>query len=51
MIVTYAGVGGGQVLLNLESPSGFPLFILTSVLISIAVVPLLLSAGSPPKYQ
>jgi MFS family permease len=51
MIVTYAGVGGGQLLLNLSSPSEFPLFILTSVLISVAVVPLLLSAGSPPKYQ
>jgi MFS family permease len=51
MIVTYAGVGGGQLLLNLASPSEFPLFILTSVLISVAVVPLLLSAGSPPKYQ
>ena len=51
MIVTYAGVGGGQLLLNLASPIEFPLFILTSVLISVAVVPLLLSAGSPPKYQ
>jgi MFS family permease len=51
MIVTYAGVGGGQLLLNLASPSEFPLFILTSVLISVAVVPLLLSAGSPPKHQ
>jgi MFS family permease len=51
MIVTYAGVGGGQLLLNLASPSEYPLFILTSVLISVAVVPLLLSAGSPPKYR
>jgi len=51
MIVTYAGVGGGQLLLNLASPSEFPLFILTSVLISVAVVPLLLSARSPPKHQ
>lgn len=51
MIVTYAGVGAGQLLLNLASPSEFPLFILTSVLISVAVVPLLLAAGSPPKHQ
>ena len=50
MIVTYAGVGGGQLLLNLANPGEYPLFILTSVLISVAVVPLLLSAGSPPKY-
>jgi MFS family permease len=51
MVVTYIGVGTGQLLLNLADPVGFPLFILTSVLISIAVVPLLLSAGSPPTFQ
>ena len=51
MIVTYIGVGAGQLLLNLGSPGDFPLFILTSVLISIAVVPLLLSAGSPPSFE
>jgi MFS family permease len=51
MIVTYIGVGAGQLLLNLAEPDEYPLFILISVLISIAVVPLLLSAGSPPKFQ
>jgi MFS family permease len=44
-------VGAGQLLLNLADPVAYPLFILTSVLISIAVVPLLLSAGSPPTFQ
>jgi len=51
MVVTYMGVGAGQLLLNLADPVAYPLFILTSVLISIAVVPLLLSAGSPPTFQ
>lgn len=51
MIVTYLGVGAGQLLLNLADPSEHLLFILTSVLISIAVVPLLLSAGSPPAFR
>jgi MFS family permease len=51
MVVTYIGVGAGQLLLNLADPVAYPLFILTSVLISIAVVPLLLSAGSPPTFQ
>ena len=51
MVVTYLGVGAGQLLLNLADPQDFPLFILTSVLISIAVVPLLLSAGSPPTFH
>ena len=51
MVVTYVGVGAGQLLLNLADPLQFQLFILTSVLISIAVVPLLLSAGSPPTFH
>jgi len=50
MVVTYVGVGIGQLLLNVASPAGFELFILTSVLISMAVVPLLLSGGSSPEY-
>ncbi len=50
MLVTYIGVGLGQLLLNLADPRDYPLFILTSVLISIAVVPLLLSATSTPHY-
>jgi MFS family permease len=51
MVVTYVGVGAGQLLLNLASPLEFQLFILTSILISVAVVPLLLSAGSPPTFH
>lgn len=45
MVVTYVGVGAGQLLLNLADPRDFELFVLTSILISLAVVPLLLSAG------
>ena len=51
MVVTYTGVAIGQLLLNLADPMGYPLFILTSILISIAVVPLLLSGGSTPAFQ
>lgn len=51
MVVTYIGVGLGQLLLNLADPREFELFILTSILISVAVVPLLLSAGSPPAFR
>lgn len=51
MVVSYLGVGAGQLMLNLGSPGEYPLFILTSVLISIAVIPLLLSAGSPPAFK
>lgn len=51
MVVTYAGVAGGQLLLNAADPQGLQLFILTSVLISVALVPLLLSAGPAPKFS
>ena len=51
MVVTYAGVGAGQLLLNLADPQEFELFILVSILISVAVVPLLLSARSPPTFH
>jgi MFS family permease len=51
MVVTYVGVGSGQLFLNLADPLGFRLFILTSVLISLAVIPLLLSAGPAPQFR
>jgi len=51
MVVSYLGVGVGQLLLNLAEPAEFLLFILASVLISLAVIPLLLSAGSPPAFR
>jgi MFS family permease len=51
MLVTYIGVGIGQLLLNLGDPQGYPLFVLTSVLISIAVLPLLLSASAAATFE
>ena len=51
MLVTYAGVGIGQLFLNLAEPKAYPLFILSSVLISVAVIPLLLSATSSPRFE
>ncbi len=51
MVVTYLGVGLGQLLLNLADPRDYPLYLLTSILISIAVVPLLLSATQPPRHE
>jgi MFS family permease len=51
MVVSYLGAAGGQLLLNAADPKGLELFILTSVLISVALVPLLLSAGPAPKFS
>ncbi len=49
MIVSMSGVTGGQFLLNAADPSGFELFVLASVLISVALVPMALSEASSPR--
>ena len=51
MVITYVGVALGQLMLNLADPLGYGLFILGSVIISIALVPLLLSAGPAPHFE
>lgn len=48
LAVTFAGMGAGQLLLNLASVQAADLFMLVSVLISLAVVPLLLHATPLP---
>ncbi|MCH9670173.1 MAG: MFS transporter [Gammaproteobacteria bacterium] len=51
MMVVFGGAAGGQLLLNAASPSGLGLFILTSMLISLALVPLLLSLNPAPAFD
>lgn len=51
MLISLGGLAGGQLLLNLSSPAGFELFILASMLISIAVIPILLSAAKAPRFD
>ena len=51
MIVSLGGMAGGQMLLNLFHPSGFELFLLVSLLISFAVIPILLSTGRAPEIE
>ncbi len=53
MVVQYLGLAGGQLLLNLGSPAELVLFVLTSVLISLALVPISLTAteGSGAQAQ
>lgn len=48
MLVSLGGMAGGQMLLNLSHPSGFELFVLVSLLISLAVIPILLSTARAP---
>ncbi|MBC8363534.1 MAG: MFS transporter [Actinobacteria bacterium] len=48
MMVMMGGTAGGQWLINVGAPEGFELFVLSSVLISLAVIPVTLSASSTP---
>ena len=49
MIVTFAFLGMGQFLLNLSDPSKVDLFILVSILLSFALLPILLSVSEAPN--
>ncbi len=51
MIVMLGGVALGQGLLNVADPGGLKLFILVSILISLALIPMLLSTGRTPAFQ
>src|SRR5690606_32759824 len=51
MLTLYGGLGGGQYLLTLADPRGPMLFLLISVLISLAVVPMSLSVQRAPELE
>lgn len=51
MLVNNIAMGGGPLLMNVADPAGFELFILASVLVSVALVPLLLSAQPVPDFS
>lgn len=51
MIVTFAFVGLGQFLLNLSDPAKVDLFILVSILLSFALLPILLSITDAPNVS
>ena len=48
MMVTMGGIGLGQLMLNVADPGGFKLFVVSSALISLALVPVALSASTAP---
>ena len=49
MIIMFAGVAAGQLLLHVADPAAFDLFLLVSILVSLALVPLLLAARPGPR--
>ena len=51
MVITYAAVGGGSILLNITDPSGFVRFIVVSALISLALVPISLAPSEAPSIE
>ncbi len=50
-VIQTGGAAAGQMLLNLSSPDGILLFVVVSVLISISLVPILISASATPTFQ
>jgi MFS family permease len=51
MLIQLAGLVGAQGLLVLADPGGYVLFVIISVLVSVAVAPILLSASPAPVYE
>lgn len=51
MIVQMGGIVSAQGLMNLGDPSGFVLFVVPSVLVSLAFAPILLSATPTPAFE
>ncbi len=50
MLIQFSGLTAGQAMLNLGDPAGFRLFILVAIVISLAVVPVLLTAKHAPAF-
>lgn len=51
MLISFGGMAVGQIMLNLSPPSGFELFLLVSLMISLAVIPILISVSRAPKFE
>jgi len=51
MIVSMGGLAAGQLLIGIGGDDSIGLFLLASVLVSVAVVPVLLSVGSAPAFE
>ena len=51
MFITFVGLALGNLLLNVSNPKNYEPFILISLLLSIALVPILLTKRKPPKFK
>ena len=50
-VIQTGGTAAGQLLLTLSSPEGVLLFVVVSVLISLSLVPILISASAAPSFE
>ena len=50
MLIFWGSMASGQFLLNIAPPESFILFILVSALVSVAVIPILVSANKSPAF-
>lgn len=48
LVITFIGMGGGQLALNLASPGEYELFLLNAIILSLALIPILLSVTREP---
>jgi len=51
MLISFGGMAGGQWLLKVAHPSGFSLFVLSSILLSLALVPILVRRTEAPEAK
>ena len=51
MIITFIGIGLGTLLLNFDNPKEYEPFILVSLLLSLALIPILLTKRKPPTFK
>ena len=51
MIITFSFLGLGSFLLNISDPAKYDLFILVSVLLSFALIPILLTSTNAPNFE
>ncbi len=51
MLTQYSGLAVGQAMLGTADPGGYVLFIVSSIVVSIALVPILLSARPAPHFD
>jgi len=50
-LIVYAGCGMGQFFLNLGNPAGYELFVIISIIASLSMIPILLTATRTPSFS